>query len=449
MKTIEVHGPSGPTPGVRRLIQAVLRVKSIEQSLHDAAEPGTHLARRLRLLDLLVFGVGVTVGTGIFVLTGVVAATRAGPAIALSFVLAALACALAALCHAELAITVPVAGSAYTYTYATLGELAAWIVGWDLILELSVAAAAVAIGWSQYAGVLLTAIGLPLPSAIAGGPGAIVDLPAALIALALTGVAVRGIQFSSRLTLVVTTIKLGVVLLFIVVGLSSLQPANWSPFIPPPAPISTAEGTGGPLDVTLLQALMGGGGQPIASGVQGIVAGAAIIFFAYIGFAVVATTAEETRHPQRDLPLGILGSLVIATLFYVVVSLVMTGMVPYRLLNTASPMATALIAVGRPQVAALVSVGAIAGLTTVIMVLLLGQARVLFAMSRDALLPSGALQSSAELSENGGRQGGEGSGGETEASGRDGGSVGRGCGRGVERAGGVAVGAPEGDAERD
>jgi APA family basic amino acid/polyamine antiporter len=187
---------------------------------------------------------------------------------------------------------------------------------------------------------------------------------------------------------VVTTIKLGVVLLFIVVGLSSLQPANWSPFIPPPAPISTAEGTGGPLDVTLLQALMGGGGQPIASGVQGIVAGAAIIFFAYIGFAVVATTAEETRHPQRDLPLGILGSLVIATLFYVVVSLVMTGMVPYRLLNTASPMATALIAVGRPQVAALVSVGAIAGLTTVIMVLLLGQARVLFAMSRDALLPS-------------------------------------------------------------
>lgn len=371
-----------------RFVRRLVRTKSIEQSQRDADDPDQHLARELSVLDLLVFGVGVTVGTGIFVLTGVVAATRAGPAVVVSFVLAALACALAALCYAELASTVPVAGSAYTYTYATLGELAAWIVGWDLVLELSVAGAAVAIGWSQYARTILATLGVALPSAIAGGSSAMVDLPAALIVLALTGVAVQGIRLSSRLTLAVTSLKLGVVLLFIGVGLFFVRPANWSPFVPPPAPMATHGVDAGLLSTTLLQLLVGGGGTPLAFGLTGILAGAAIVFFAYVGFDVVATTAEETRQPQRDLPIGILGSLAIATVLYVAVALVMTGMAPYQTLGTAAPMATALVEVGLPWAAGLVSIGAIAGLTTVIMVLLIGQTRVFFAMSRDALLPA-------------------------------------------------------------
>jgi len=201
-------------------------------------------------------------------------------------------------------------------------------------------------------------------------------------------VAVRGIRLSSRLTLVVTSLKLGMVLFFIGAGLFYVDPANWSPFVPPSAPVATNGVDGGLLSMTLLQLLFGGGGVPMAFGLTGILAGAAIVFFAYVGFDVVATTAEETRHPLRDLPIGILGSLAIATLLYVAVALVMTGMVPCQTLDTAAPMATALIAVGLPWAAGLVSIGAIAGLTTVIIVLLIGQTRVFFAMSRDALLPA-------------------------------------------------------------
>jgi L-asparagine transporter-like permease len=313
--------------------------------------------RELGPLDLVVFGVGVTVGTGIFVLTGVVAATRAGPAVALSFLLAAAVCALTALCYAELASTVPVAGSAYTYTHATLGELPAWIIGWDLMLELAVGAATVAIGWSQYANAALRSVGLGLPGAAAGGEGGSVDILAAAIVLVLTGVAVMGMQLSARVTLVITTLKLASLVFFIVVGLALINPGNWKPFIPPQAP-ATATSAGSSFDAPLAQLVTGGGGIPLAFGVPGIIAGAALVFFAFIGFDIVATTAEETREPQQTLPIGILASLAIVTVLYVLVSVVLTGLVPYAQLNTAAPLATALAAVGQTWAVGIVSAGA-------------------------------------------------------------------------------------------
>jgi basic amino acid/polyamine antiporter, APA family len=361
---------------------SILRTKSVEQSIRDTEEPEHKLRKALGPIDLIVFGIGVIIGTGIFVLTGVAAANRAGPAIAISFVIAGVACGLAALCYAEFASAVPVAGSAYTFSYASLGEFVAWIIGWDLILEFLVGASAVSIGWSQYFSVILKSIGIALPTAIAGGKGAFMDLPAALIALFLTAVLVTGIRLSSRFNLVVTSIKLCIVLFFIVFGILFIKLANWTPFIPPPAPATTNNGL---LDTPLLQLILGIKQQ--AFGWPGIITGAATVFFAYIGFDIVATTAEETRKPQRDMPIGIIGSLVVCTILYIAVSLVMTGVVSYKELNTAAPMATAFTAIGQPWAAGLVSLGAICGLTAVIMILMLGQSRVFFAMSRDRLLP--------------------------------------------------------------
>src|SRR5437588_4288503 len=366
----------------------ILRTKSVEQSIKETEEPEFQLRKELGPLDLIVFGIGVIVGTGIFVLTGVAAATRAGPAIALSFVVAGIACALAALCYAEFASSVPVAGSAYTFSYASLGEFIAWIIGWDLILEFLVGASAVSIGWSKHFGQILQSLGIPLPAAITGGvSGPLVltfNLPAAFIALVLTAVLVTGIRMSSRFNLIVTTIKISVVLFFIVFGLFFIKAANWTPFIPPASNVPASAG-GSIWDTPLLQILLGIKEQ--AFGFPGIIAGAATVFFAYIGFDIVATTAEETRRPQRDMPIGILGSLAICTILYMAVSLVLTGIVPYKQLNTAAPMATAFAAIGQGWAAALVSVGAICGLTAVIMILMLGQSRVFFAMSRDNLLP--------------------------------------------------------------
>jgi len=365
----------------------IMRTKSIEQSIRDTEEPEFKLKKSLGALDLTLFGIGVMIGTGIFVLTGVAAATSAGPAIGLSFVVSGIACALAALCYAEYASTVPVAGSAYTYSYATLGEFVAWIIGWDLILEFTVGGAAVSIGWSQYfISILEGWFGITLPTAVAGGEGAVMNLPAAGIALFLTAILVIGITASSRFNQVITSIKLLVVLFFIGFGVWFVDTANWTPFIPP------REGGGGGvsgeglavLDSTLWELIFGSVGS---YGFSGMIAGAAIVFFAYIGFDIVATTAEETRNPQRDMPLGILGSLAIVTVLYVVVSLIMTGLVPYGQLNTAAPMATAFQAIGLNWATGLVSLGAILGLTSVIMILLLGQSRVGFAMSRDRLLP--------------------------------------------------------------
>jgi APA family basic amino acid/polyamine antiporter len=360
---------------------SIFRTKSVEQSIRETDEPDSKLRRDLSALDLTVFGVGVIVGTGIFVLTGNVAKESAGPAVALSFVAAGIACALAALCYAEFASTVPVAGSAYTFSYATIGELPAWIIGWDLMLELALGAATVAVGWSGYAKILLDDLGIHLPSSIAG-EDATFNVPAMLVVLAVTALLVFGVKISSRVNAVIVAIKIAVVLLVIIAGLFFVKGANYHPFIPKAAPTPEAHGGAAPL----IQVLFGY--TPSTFGWGGIFAGAAIVFFAFIGFDVVATAAEETKKPKRDLPIGIIASLLICTTLYVAVSLVVTGMQNYKHLSTDAPLAEAFRSVGHPAFATIISIGALAGLTTVVLILMLGQSRVFFAMSRDRLLPS-------------------------------------------------------------
>jgi APA family basic amino acid/polyamine antiporter len=354
------------------------RTKTVEQSIRDTEEPDHQLRKQLGPLDLTVFGVGVVIGTGIFVLTGKAAGMQAGPAVALSFVLAAVACGLAALCYAEFASTVPVAGSAYTFSYASLGELIAWIIGWDLILELALGAATVAVGWSSYFNDVLSAAGITIPEWLYGDGH---NLVAASIVLALTAVICFGIKLSSRINFVVVTIKVAVVLLVIIVGAFYIKTSNWVPFIPPPGSTGAAGASAAP---SLLQDL---GLAPGSFGISGVFTGAALVFFAFIGFDVVATAAEETKKPQRDLPIGIFASLAICATLYVLVSLVVTGMVKYTDVKIDAPLAEAFRSVGLPAIATIISVGALAGLTTVMMILLLGQSRVFFAMSRDRLLP--------------------------------------------------------------
>jgi APA family basic amino acid/polyamine antiporter len=357
------------------------RIKSVEDSIRDTEEPEHRLKKNLSGLDLAVFGVGVIIGTGIFVLTGVVARENSGPAVAISFVIAGVVCSLAAVCYAEFASTVPVAGSAYTFSYATMGELLAWIIGWDLVLELALGAATVAVGWSGYLNQLLGDLGIPLPEAIAGETARF-NIPAIVVVLLMTAVLVMGIKLSSRVTGVIVVIKVAIVLLVIALGLFYVQAGNYTPFVPPaePAPAG-ASGWDAPLVQTLF------GYSPGVFGWAGVIAGASIVFFAFIGFDIVATAAEETKDPSRDLPRGIIGSLVICTVLYVAVSLVVVGMQPYSELSTDAPLAEAFSSVGLSFVSSLISVGALAGLTSVVMILMLGQSRVLFAMSRDHLLP--------------------------------------------------------------
>lgn len=358
---------------------SLLRTKSIERSLADADEPEYQLKRTLSALDLVVFGVGVVIGAGIFTLTGRAAHDVAGPSIVVSFVVAAICCTLAALCYAEFASTVPVSGSAYTFSYASLGEIFAWIIGWDLILEMFLGASVVAQGWSAYLGVLLENFGITLPSAIAYG--GVIDLPAVVLVLLLGGLITVGIKESMRVNLVLVGLKLFIVLFVIIAGIQFINPANYAPFVPPTA--ATEHTTG--LTQPLLQALLGI--EPSAFGVGGIFAGAALVFFAYIGFDVVATTAEETRNPQRDLPIGIIGSLIICTVLYCAVSVVVTGMVSYDKLDPAAALANAFAQHGQDWMATVISAGAVAGLTTVVLTLMIGASRVIFAMSRDHLLP--------------------------------------------------------------
>ncbi|MGN9782880.1 amino acid permease [Nonomuraea sp. ZG12] len=358
----------------------IFRTKSVEQSMHDTEAPEHQLRKRLTAVDLTVFGIGVIVGTGIFVLTGQVAKELAGPAVALSFIIAAIVCGLAALCYAEFASTIPVAGSAYTFAFATLGEFPAWIIGWDLMLEMALASAVVAVGWSGYFSSLLNSMGIYLPSWMAG-EAPVVNLPAVIIVLILTAILIAGIKLSSRVNLVIVAIKLTVILLVIVAGLFFINAANYTPFIPESTPTETGSGVHAPL----IQVLFGI--TPVAFGVLGIFSAAAIVFFAFIGFDIVATAAEETIEPQRDMPRGIIGSLAICTVLYVAVSLVVVGMQKYTELSSSAPLADAFTSVGQNWAAALISIGAIAGLTTVVMILMLGQTRVLFAMCRDGLLP--------------------------------------------------------------
>ena len=354
------------------------RTKTIEQSIRDTEEPAHQLRKRLGALDLTVFGVGVIIGTGIFVLTGKAAGVQAGPAVALSFAFAGIACALAALCYAEFASTVPVAGSAYTFSYASLGELVAWIIGWDLILELALGASTVAVGWSAYFADVMKQAGITIP-AFAYGQGH--NLVAAGIILILTTVICFGIKVSSRVNLVFVSIKVAVVLFVIIAGLFYIKSANYSPFIPPSG---SAPAAGAKTVPSLLQDF---GFAPGSFGVSGIFTGAALVFFAFIGFDIVATAAEETKNPQRNMPIGILGSLAICTTLYVAVSLVITGMVKYTDIKINAPLAEAFRSVGKPGFATLISIGALVGLTTVMMIMMLGQSRVFFAMSRDRLLP--------------------------------------------------------------
>ncbi|WP_369131751.1 amino acid permease [Modestobacter sp. I12A-02662] len=357
------------------------RVKSVEESIRDTDEPGHRLKRHLSGLDLAVFGVGVIIGTGIFVLTGVVARDQSGPAVALSFVIAGVVCGLAALCYAEFASTVPVAGSAYTFSYATFGELIAWIIGWDLVLEMALGAATVAVGWSGYLNQLLGDLGIPLPAAIAGEE-AVFNIPAVFVVALMTTVLILGIKFSSRVTSVIVAIKIAIVLLVIAVGVFFVEAANYTPFVPPAQP---AEAGASGWDAPLIQTLFGF--SPGTFGWGGVITGASIVFFAFIGFDIVATAAEETKHPAKDMPRGIIGSLAICTALYVAVSLVVVGMQPYTELSATAPLAEAFSSVGLPIFAGIISLGALTGLTSVVMILLLGQSRVLFAMSRDRLLP--------------------------------------------------------------
>jgi APA family basic amino acid/polyamine antiporter len=344
----------------------LLKTKSIEQLVGDVEQGTKALKRTLSATDLTLLGIGAIIGTGIFVLTGTAAANQAGPAIVLSYVAAGLACGFAALCYAEFAAMIPISGSAYTYAYATLGEIFAWMIGWDLILEYAVGSMTVAVGWSGYFQRILAGFGIHLPvwmtAAPATGEGALLNVPAMIIVLLITALLVIGVRESARFNAVMVTIKLVAILFFIVVGAGFVRPENWSPFAP--------------------------------YGWSGIMAAGAVVFFAYIGFDAVSTTAEEAKNPSRDLPIGIIASLIICTVLYLTVAAILSGIIPvvqYRadaqFLN--APVGYALAVINMDWAAGLVSAGAVAGITSVLLVMLLSQPRIFFSMSRDQLLPAG------------------------------------------------------------
>jgi basic amino acid/polyamine antiporter, APA family len=354
---------------------SLFAIKSIEKIKAEAESSGEHsLKRALGPVNLVTLGIGAIIGTGIFVLTGQVAAARTGPAIILSMVIAGVVSALAGLCYSEFASSVPIAGSAYTYGYATIGEFVAWIIGWDLILEYALGAAVVAIGWSGYLVSILRDIGIQFPAALSAAPGTVVqtaegsvtavfNLPAVIITAIVTALLVIGIKESANVNSAIVIMKVAVIVMIIAFGAMFVNTANWHPFIP--------ENTGNFGEY----------------GWSGIMRGAGQIFFAYIGFDAVSTAAQEARNPQKDMPIGILGSLAICTILYVVVSAILVGMVPFKELNLPAPVAYAMEKVGAPHwVRISIDVGAVLGLGSVILVMLLGQSRVFYSMSRDGLL---------------------------------------------------------------
>ncbi|WP_313862516.1 amino acid permease [Mycobacterium sp.] len=357
------------------------RTKSVEQSIDDTDEPDTRLRKDLTWWDLMVFGVAVVIGAGIFTVTASTAGDITGPAIWISFTIAAVTCALAALCYAEFASTLPVAGSAYTFSYATFGEFMAWIIGWNLLLELAIGGAVVSKGWSSYLGAVF---------GFAGGTvnlGSIdLDWGALLIISVVATLVAVGTKVSSRISAVITAIKVSVVIFVVVVGAFYIKGSNYSPFIPKPETGHEASG----INQSVLSLLTGAHSSHY--GWYGVLAGASIVFFAFIGFDIVATMAEETKRPQRDVPRGILASLAIVTVLYIAVSVVLSGMVSYTQLKTVpggkpANLATAFTVNGIHWASKIIAIGALAGLTTVVMVLVLGGCRVLFAMARDGLLP--------------------------------------------------------------
>ncbi|QCV95080.1 amino acid permease [Acidipropionibacterium acidipropionici] len=360
---------------------SIFRTKSVEQSLRDTEDPEHQLKKSLSWVELTMFGIGVVIGAGIFTMTGRVAHSMSGPSIIISFIIAAIACGLAAMCYAEFASTVPVAGSAYTFSYASMGEIFAWIIGWDLFLELFLASSVVAQGWSAYLAVFLSQLGIDLPPQIVSGGR--FDLLAFGLIMVLGMLLIGGIKESVRVNTVLVAIKLFIVMFVIVAGIGYVKASNFTPFIPDKQPVESSGG----LTQPLLQWFTGS--QQTAFGVSGIVAGAALVFFAYIGFDVVATTAEEAKNPKRDVPMGILGSLVVCTILYIAISLVLIGMVPYNQLDPSASLAKAFTTVGKPWMAIIISAGAVAGLTTVVLTMMIGATRVIFAMSRDGLLPEG------------------------------------------------------------
>ncbi len=331
----------------------LFRIKSVES--HQAE---SELRRVLTAFDLTLLGIGAIIGAGVFVLTGVAAATKAGPAVTLSYVLAGLAALFSALSYAELSTSVGGSGSAYGYAYSSVGELFAWIIGWALILEYTVSVSTVAVGWSGYVINGLEAVHIHLSPLFYKEPsiGGIINLPAVLIIILLTVFLCIGVKQSARFNAIIVLIKLLTIALFIIIAIGNVKTQNWIPFFP--------------------------------FGHEGVAQGAAIVFFAYIGFDALSTTAEETINPQRDLPIGIIFSLIFCTIIYVIVAALLTGIVPYTILNVPSPVADALLQIGHPIAAGIIAIGAIAGLTTVMLVMYYGLTRIIFAISRDGLLPS-------------------------------------------------------------
>jgi basic amino acid/polyamine antiporter, APA family len=348
--------------GTSMFDHSMFQKKSME-STEETAKGSQALKRVLKPFDLVMLGVGGIIGTGIFVLSGVAAGLHAGNALPLSFILAGVVCLFAALCYAEFSTMIPVAGSAYTYSYTALGEIWAWIIGWTLILEYGLAVSAVAIGWSGYMTSLVSAFGVTLPEYLIhpfGVHGGIINLPSVLIVLCLTMLLIQGTKKSAGINSIIVVIKIAVILLFILLSLTSIHPVNWEPFMPP-------------------------------TGWEGVFSGAAIVFFAFIGFDAVVTAAEEIEDPQKSLPIGLIGSLAVSVILYIIVGIVLTGVVPFQELAGPdainAPIAYALNSIGISWGAAIVSVGALAGMTTVMLVMLFGQSRIFFAMSRDGLLP--------------------------------------------------------------
>ncbi|WP_010677718.1 amino acid permease [Bacillus timonensis] len=342
----------------------LFRKKDLGELLKKNGE--IQLQQSLGAFDLMLLGVGAIVGTGIFILPGTVAAGHAGPGIVFSFIIAAIVCALAAMCYSEFSSSVPVTGSAYTYGYIVFGEIVAWLVGWALLLEYGLAVAAVATGWSAYLSTLLEGFHITIPKAISGSfnptYGTFVNLPAIAIIFATAFLLTLGIKESTKFNTIMVFIKVGVILLFIGVGIFYVEPANWHPFMP--------------------------------FGMNGVMSGSALVFFAYLGFDAVSSAAEEVKNPQRNMPIGIIGSLFICTILYVAVSLVLTGMVSYTKLNVSDPVSFVMQIVGQDWVAGIVSLGAVVGMMTVILVMSYGGTRLLYAFGRDGLLP----KSMADLS---------------------------------------------------